>query len=282
MLGRKERDQPELFITGSLRQLIPDDHVLVRVDGVLNLSWLREEVSDCYCLDDGRPGVDPEVAVLLMLAGLLTGVVHDRKLMREAQVNIAVRWFLGYGLHEKLPHHSSLTRIRQRWGEERFRKIFKRTVETCLTAKIATAEVVHIDASLIRANVSWDSLAERHVEDVLSENQTDEGAEVERKGRQSGKYKKLCTTDPDATMATNARNRRLEPCYKQHAAVDDKVGVILDVEVTTGQTNEGEMIEPQVDEVEATTGIDIKTVTADAGYAYAKVYGALERRSIER
>ena len=281
MLGRKERDQPELFITGSLRQLIPDDHVLVRVDGVLNLSWLREEVSDCYCLDDGRPGVDPEVAVRLMLAGLLTGVVHDRKLMREAQVNIAVRWFLGYGLHEKLPHHSSLTRIRQRWGEERFRKIFKRTVEACLTAKIATAEVVHIDASLIRANVSWDSLAERHVEDVLSENQTEEGAEVERKGRQSGKYKKLCTTDPDATMATNARNRRLEPCYKQHAAVDDKVGVILDVEVTTGQTNEGEMIEPQVDEVEATTGIDIKTVTADAGYAYAKVYGALERRGID-
>ena len=281
MLGRKERDQPELFITGSLRQLIPDDHVLVRVDGVLDLSWLREEVSDCYCLDDGRPGVDPEVAVRLMLAGLLTGVVHDRKLMREAQVNIAIRWFLGYGLHEKLPHHSSLTRIRQRWGEERFRKVFKRTVEACLTAKIATAEVVHIDASLIRANVSWDSLAERHVEDVLSENQTDEEAEVERKGRQSGKYKKLCTTDPDATMATNARNRRLEPCYKQHAAVDDKVGVILDVEVTTGQTNEGEMIEPQVDEVEATTGIDIKTVTADAGYAYAKVYGALERRGID-
>src|SRR5215471_14374842 len=74
MLGRKERDQPELFITGSLRQLIPDDHVLVRVDGVLNLSWLREEVSDCYCLDDGRPGVDPEVAVRLMLAGLLSCV----------------------------------------------------------------------------------------------------------------------------------------------------------------------------------------------------------------
>jgi len=47
-----------------------------------------------------------------MLAGLLTGIVHDRKLMREAQVNIAIRWFIGYGLHEKLPHHSSLTRVR--------------------------------------------------------------------------------------------------------------------------------------------------------------------------
>jgi transposase len=281
MLGHKERGQLELFIAGSLRQLIPDDHVLLRIDDVLDLSWLRDEVSDCYCLDDGRPGIDPEVAVRLMVAGLLTGIVHDRKLMREAQVNIAVRWFIGYSLHEKLPHHSGLTRIRQRWGEERFRKIFKRTVEACLKAKIATGEVVHIDASLIRANVSWESLAERHVEEVLIENQTDEETEVERQGRQSGKYKKVCTTDPDATMATNARNRRLEPSYKQHTAVDDKVGVILDVAVTTGQTNEGEMIEPQVDEVEATTGIGIKTVTADAGYAYAKVYGALERRGID-
>lgn len=73
----------------------------------------------------------------------------------------------------------------------------------------------------------------------------------------------------------------MEPAYKQHTVVDDKVGVILDVAVTTRQTNEGEMIEPQVDEVEAMTGINIKTVTADAGYAYAKVSGALERRGID-
>jgi len=166
MLGRKERDQLELFISGSLRQLVPDDHVLARVDRVLDLTWLRAEVAECYCPEEGRPGIDPEVAVRLMLAGLLVGMVHDRKLMREATVNIAIRWFVGYGLHEKLPHHSSLTRIRQRWGEERFRRIFQRTVEACLKAKIATAEVVHIDASLIRANVSWESLVERHVTEV--------------------------------------------------------------------------------------------------------------------
>jgi hypothetical protein len=73
MLGRKERSQLELFISGSLRQLIPDDHVLVRVERVLDLSWLRDEVADCYCLEDGRPGIDPEAAVRLMLAGLLSG-----------------------------------------------------------------------------------------------------------------------------------------------------------------------------------------------------------------
>lgn len=281
MLGRKERGQLELFIAGSLRQLIPDDHVLVRVDRVLDLSWLRAEVADCYCVEEGRPGIDPEVAVRLMLAGLLVGIVHDRKLMREAAVNIAIRWFVGYGLHERLPHHSSLTRIRQRWGEERFRRIFKRTVEACLKAKIATAEIVHIDASLIRANVSWESLVERHVSEVLSGNATEDEIAAEKKGRQSGKYKKVSLTDPDATMATTARNRRLEPSYKQHTAVDDVMGVILDVAVTTGETNEGEMIEAQVDEVIATTGAEIGIVTADAGYAYAKVYGGLERRGID-
>ena len=132
MLGRNERDQLELFITSSLRQLVPDDHILARVDAVLDLSWLHGEVADLYCADNGRPGIDPEAAVRLMLAGFLLGLVHGRRLMREAQVNLAIRWFVGYGLHEALPDHSSLTRIRQRWGPQRFRRIFERTVRACI------------------------------------------------------------------------------------------------------------------------------------------------------
>jgi hypothetical protein len=65
-----------------LRGLIPDDHVLVKIGQVLDLSWLRSEVSGLYCADTGRPGIDPEVAVRLMLAGFLLGIVHDRRLMR--------------------------------------------------------------------------------------------------------------------------------------------------------------------------------------------------------
>lgn len=278
-MGRKERRQPELFVTGSLRELVPEDYVLARVDRVLDLSWLHAEVSPVYCADNGRPGIDPEVAVRLMLAGFLLGIVHDRRLLREAQVNIAIRWFAGYGLHEVLPDHSSLTRIRQRWGAERFRRIFERTVKACLEAKIAKGEVVHIDASLIRADVSWESLAVRHVEVVERENATPQD-ETAKTSRQTGRYKKVCTTDPDATMATTARNRRLEPAYKQHAAVDDERGVILDVEVTTGELNEGQVVESRIDATIATTGVSITTVTADAGYAYGKVYGALERRGI--
>ncbi len=282
MLGQKERRQPELFVAGSLRELLPDDHVLVRVDRVLDLSWLRGEVGSLYSADKGRPGIDPEAAVRFMLAGFLLGIVHDRRLMREAQVNLAIRWFAGYALHESLPDHSSLTRIRQRWGAERFRQIFERTVQACIAAKIATGEVVHIDASLIRADVSWESLAARHVEAVARENDAPpEEDRAEKEGRQTGRYKKVCVTDPDASMATNARNRRLEPAYKQHAVVDDLRGVVVEVEVTTGETNEGQVIVASVDAAATTTGRQVKTVTADAGYAYGKVYGDLERRGID-
>ena len=109
MLGRKERDQLEFFVCGSLRDLLPEDHVLVRVDRVLDLSWLADAVADLYADGMGRPGIDPEAAVRLMLAGFLQGIVHDRRLMRDASVNLAIRWFAGYGMSEALPDHSSLT-----------------------------------------------------------------------------------------------------------------------------------------------------------------------------
>lgn len=90
-----------------------------------------------------------------------------------------------------------MTRIRQRWGVEHFRKIFKRTVEACLEAKIATAEIVHVDTSLIRANVSWESLVERHMDEVEAEDAAVCDAEDEENERPSCKYKKVSVTDPD-------------------------------------------------------------------------------------
>jgi transposase len=284
MLQRRARGQLEFFLCGSLRDLVPDDHVLARVDRVLDLSWLHDEVAEVYAPGVGRPAVDPEAAVRLMLAGFLLGIVHDRRLIREAQVNLAIRWFSGFGLNDRLPDHSSLTRIRQRWGAERFRRIFERTARSCVAAGIAKGEIVHVDASLIRADVAWESLAVRHVGAVAEAN-GDEAPEAEvdqalRDSKKTGMFKKVCLTDPDASMATSGRNRRLEPSYKQHSVVDDQLGVVLDVEVTTGQVNEGERMLAGLDAAAAITNAPIATVTADAGYAYAKIYAGLERRRI--
>jgi IS5 family transposase len=285
MLGRKERDQLELFITGSLRQLVPDDHILVRVDRNLDLAWLRGEVADVYCCDNGRPGIDPEVAVRLMLAGLLLGIVHDRRLMREAQVNLAIRWFIGYGLHETLPDHSSLTRIRQRWGAERFKAILTRSAQACVAATIATGEVVHIDASLIRADVTWDALVAAHADQVEAAHQDrpdqESNASPPPASGRSGTGRRFCRTDPDASLAKGRKNRPAEPSYKQHTALDGGCGVILDVMVTTGAAHDTTTVEAQLEAVAALTGVPIQVATMDAGYAITRVFADLEARKIE-
>jgi transposase len=287
MLGNQDRWQEDLFVAGPMSALIPDDHILKRVDKVLDLRWLRSEVENLYCARNGRPSIDPEAAVRLMLAGFFEGIVHDRKLMRQAQVNLAIRWFAGYKLHENLPHHSSLTRIRQRWGAERFLKIFQRTVRACIDAGLVDGETVHVDATLIRANVSWASLSTEHAEKVLKENQerakseTQDKNEPPKRGRprkQAKKLKKLSKTDPEATLTTSSHDFHLQPSYKQHTTVDDQAGVVVDVAVTTGEANEGQQLMQQLERVEEATGRHVETVTADAGYAHSRNYVVLEER----
>lgn len=287
MIGSQDRWQEDLFVACPLRDLIPDDHVLKQVDRVLDLSWLRDEVRGLYSASQGRPSIDPEAAVRLMLAGFFQGIVHDRKLMREAQVNLAIRWFTGYRLHESLPHHSSLTRIRQRWGAEKFKQIFTRTVASCAQAGLVDGETVHVDATLIRADVSWESLSTAHADEVLSanieEDQDPDGGGSPKRGRPRSKPatpKKRSSTDPEATLTTSSKHERMEPCYKQHTAVDDRAGVVVDVAVTTGEASEGAQLSAQLERIEANTQTKVETVTCDAGYAHGKNYTLLEQRHI--
>lgn len=288
MIGKKKSSQPTLFIPGSIEDFIPNDHILKKVDRVLDLSWLRAEVAHLYCEDNGRPGIDPEAAARLMLAGFFHGIVHDRKLMREAQVNIAIRWFAGYTLEDKLPDHSSLTRIRQRWGEEMFRRIFTRTVSDCAKAGLVSGETVHIDATLIRADVSWESLTDAWADETMKQNNEETHDDHEPDKPKQGHPvtrkkppKKRSTTDPDATLTTNNKQMRMEPCFKQHTAVDDAAGIVVDAHVTTGETSEGEQMMETIARVEATIGKPVERVTADAAYAHSRNYAACEKRGID-
>jgi transposase len=279
VIGNQERWQEDLFVAGPLSSLIPEDHILKQVDKVLDLSWLRREVADCYNANMGRPSIDPESALRLMLAGYFQGIVHDRKLMREAQVNLAIRWFAGFRLYEVLPEHSSLTKIRQRWGQDRFKTIFQKTVQICIDAGLVNGETVHIDSTLIRADVSWESLTTEYADKAFKENRLEDENNnfVSRKG----KPKKRSTTDPDATLTTSNKGNRMEPSFKQHTAVDDHSGVILDVKTTTGETSEGKELLEQISRIEDITEKKVETVTADMGYAHTENYSELEKRNTE-
>ncbi len=194
--------------------------------------------------------------------------------MREAQVNLAIRWFTDYALHEALPDHSSLTRIRQRWGEDMFRWVFVRAVRQCQAAGLVSAETVHIDASLIRANVSMDALVARHMDALEEVN------DAERDVRTSGRFKKLCRTDPEATMATSSR-ASLRPADKQHTAVDDLAGVVVDVEIVTGEEHDTGRFEARLDAIEDALGVAPGRITADTIYGVGRIYAVLEYRRIE-
>lgn len=287
MLGDSFRRQDELVMIAGLRKLIPDDDILVRVDKAVDFSWVREKVKELYCEDNGRPSIDPESAMRLMVAGFFEGIVHDRKLMRAAQVNVAIRWFAGFGLEDELPHHSSLTRIRERWGEEVFLELFEQAVRACVEAGLVDCGALHVDATLIHADVSWESLAVEHAEQVIAENEeeVEEGGgrrpgedRPKRPGRsRTGRAKKRSRTDPDATLSTSRSDQRLEPSYKQHTAVEGRSGVVLDVELTTGEASEGARLLGQIRRVEKRCGA-VEAVSADGAYGTAANYHALEER----
>ena len=286
MLGERDRWQEGFGVLINILDIIPEDHILRQVDRILDLSWLRKEVREFYSEDQGRPSIDPEAALRLMLAGFLHGIVHDRKLMREAQVNVAIRWFAGYKLNEKLPDHSSLTRIRQRWGPEVFREVFKKTVQMCVGAGLIDGETVHIDATLIRADVSWESIVDVYVNEVRKENDDPDSSDDPPNGASCGvscnmKKEKRSLTDPDASLTRTSREDPYRPCFKQLTAVDDKCGVVVDVEVITGKAHEGGGLMSQVERVEANTGVTPSRVTADAGYANGENYRMLDEMGID-
>ena len=143
---------------------------------------------------------------------------------------------------------------------------------------MAKREVVHVDASLIRADVSWDSLAAHHAEKVIRENTVEEKSGKKGGGRGGGGS--VSRTDPDARLARKSARARFEPSYKHHAAVDDERGVVLDVSVTEGTRNEREMMASHIEAVSELSGRAPELVTADSGYAYSKVYAALEGRGV--
>ena len=283
MQGKPQARQRTRFVVGCLEDLIPEDHILKRVDAVLDLRWLAEEVRACYCEDNGRPSVPPESALRLMLAGILHGIVSDRKLMGEAQVNLAIRWFAGYGLQDKLPDHSTLTKIRQRWGAERFKRIFLRVVRQCVDAGLVSGETLHIDATQILADVSWEGVTTSHMDRVLEENGEAESEEWEDLAAElaAKKGKKWNPTDPDATLSTPKKGQPLKWRYKQHTTADGACGVVVDVEVTTGASSESQELVEQVERAQFLTRKRVRMVTADAGYGHGRNYAALEERGIE-
>jgi transposase len=161
MMGSKVRTLAPV-VAVSLEALVPPDHFYRHLDRTLDLSFVRDLVKDTYAAG-GRPSIDPVVFFRLQLVMFFEDIRSERLLMRLVADKLSVRWYLGYDLNEPLPDHSSLTRIRSRYGLEVFRRFFDAIVEQCCQAKLVWGRELYVDATQVNANAAYTSLTPRFV-----------------------------------------------------------------------------------------------------------------------
>src|SRR5579859_2839575 len=155
MMGRRSQGQRQLFYQFSLDEAVPDDHLVRKINVLLDLSWVYGELAPYYS-DIGRPSIDPELMIRMLIIGYVFAIRSERQICREVQVNLAYRWFCNLGLEDAIPDHSAFSRARnERFREsDIFRRVFERVVESCIEAGLVGGEGFAVDASLIEADAN--------------------------------------------------------------------------------------------------------------------------------
>jgi transposase len=159
MLGFKAKDF-QIHTNVSLESLVPKDNFYRQVERCLDLSFVRNLVHDLYS-DIGRPSIDPVVFFKLQLIAFFEGIRSELRLMENVNLNLAHRWFIGYDLHAAVPDHSSLTKIRERFGLETFQKFFEHIVALCVEARLVLGEELYFDSTKVNANAAINRLIPR-------------------------------------------------------------------------------------------------------------------------
>src|SRR3712207_2641448 len=167
MLGTKARKFAPL-VNVSLEELVPPDHFYRHLERSLDLTFVRALVQPYYAAG-GRPSIDPVVFFKLQLAMFFEGIRSERQLMEVAADRLSLRWYLGYDLHEKLPDHSSLSKIRDRYGVSIFRRFFDRIVAQCQQVGLVWGTELYVDSTQVEANADRDKMLPRFYVDAMNE-----------------------------------------------------------------------------------------------------------------
>src|SRR5919112_263532 len=210
MMGTKPRrfaPLPDL----SLEELVPYDNFYRRLEATLELSFVRDLVKECYA-SSGRLSVDPVVFFRLQLVMFFEDVRSERQLMEVAADRLSVRWFLGYDLNDPLPDHSSLTRIRERYGLQTFRRFFEEIVELCIEAGLVWGKELYFDSTKVEANASVDSLlprfaVEAYLPRLFEDEEAPETEEGAMRSPASPDLDALPSADDQELRAKNAAKR---------------------------------------------------------------------------
>ena len=280
------KDARSEAIIVDLEALVPQDHLLRKIEKVMDYEWLYERLDPYYCHDNGRPGTDPVVLIKMVLIQHLFGIPSLRQTYREIQVNIAYRWFLGYSLLDEIPHFATVSyAFCKRFPDELATEIFEHILNKALNNRMVDPSVIFIDGTHIKAsankkkfqkeqvkkaakvysgqlrrevNAEREKLGKKPIEDDDDEQEPPQGGS----SAQETVEKTVSTTDPDCGMFVKGEHER-QFAYEAHTACDSK-GFALGVEVTAGNVHDSVAWDKLYDEV--THKRDVQFVTMDAGY----------------
>jgi transposase len=279
MMGRSSQDQGQLFYSFNLEAVVPDDHLVRAIAGVLDLSWVRAELGPHYS-HTGRPSIDPVLMIRMLIVGYVFAIRSERALCREVELNLAYRWFCGLGIEDKLPDHSAFSRARnERFRDgDIFRRVFERVVGACIAAGLVGGEGFAVDASLIQAD------ANKHRSIPGAEWNKD--IDPEQAGRVAKEYlatlddraygaasdvtpKFISPSDP-AAQWTGALRSAAFFAYANNYLIDVKFGIIMDVEASRAiRQAEVGASQTMIERTEARFGIKPAWLAGDTAYGSA-------------
>src|SRR6201985_525998 len=279
MMGRCKGEQGQLFYAFDPESVVPEDHQVRRIAVVLNLSWVRAKLAPYYS-HTGRPSIDPELMIRMLILGYVFAIRSERALCREVQVNLAYRWFCGLGIEDKIPDHSAFTRARNERFREHdvFRDVFERIVAACIKADLVGGTGFAVDASLIAADANkcrstpgsdWNSdidpaTAKRAVRDYLAN--LDDPAW----GTATDVVPKFVAPADPAAQWTGALRNAAFFAYSDNYLIDVKFGVIVDVEASRAiRQAEVGAAKTMIERTEERFGLKPERLIGDTAYGAA-------------
>src|SRR5713226_1096761 len=233
MMGQQTRTE-SLFYYFRLADQIPEDHLLRLIDQHIDLSFVRERVKSFYSAT-GRPSIDPEVLLRLLLVGYLYGITSERRLLEEVRMHLAYRWFTRLDFEQEIPDHSTFSKNRH--GRFRqagvFREVFEEIVRRCLEAGLVEGKNLAVDGTMVGADASRQSRVRREqLQEAAQVSQTVQEylAELEEMNPVP-EAEMVSATDPDAILTTKGGGTAVMAYYDNYL-IDTASRVILGVEAT--------------------------------------------------
>jgi transposase len=208
MMGQHDRSEA-LFYYFRLEDQVPETHLLRLIEKHISFAFVRERLKASYS-DTGRPSIDPELLLRILLIGYLYGITSERKLVEELRMHLAWRWFTGLGFDQEIPHHSTFSKNRHgRFQESKlFEELFEQIVLQCVEVGLVQGKHLSVDGSFVEANAAKESRIPREqLAEAAQVNQTVRQYLVELEQQNSPEEPvhqqgQVSTTDPDATYAT--------------------------------------------------------------------------------